>query len=216
MSKRSLKIHALPRQLKVLGWQRLLYRWSALIAATTDEGDDVPYWYGERTLTGLLGAAAWRLPRGWALEEFTGLRGKRLKTKSGRGDLWLGLGNRTYTIEAKVRWPPGNPRNAVQYARAAIMEASEQLWQLSRQYRLGTLIAVCYLVPCPMKDGPYAKRDRGADMIATVKREFRGGRWLAASYFPNYEPPTDNGRVYPGVILIGRVVSWGKNTNVGA
>jgi hypothetical protein len=177
--------------------------------ATADNGDDVPYWYGERPLTGLLAAAAWKHPRGWALEEFAGLRGKRLRTKSGRGDLWLGLGNKSYTIEAKVKWPQSGAGYAVQYARSALNEARKQLWKLSRQYRLGTLIAICYLVPCPMKDGLYANRDKVNDIMTAVKRKFSGKRWLVASYLPNHELPVDSGRVYPGVILIGRVVSWG-------
>lgn len=210
MTKRSFQIHALPRRLSAAGWDRLLERWSGLLSyATADDGNDVPYWYGERPLTGLLAAAAWKQPRGWALEEFAGLRGERLKTKSGRGDLWLGLGQQSYTIEAKVRWPQSGAGYAVGSACAALKEARKQLWKLSRPYRLGTLIAICYLVPCPTKDGPYGRRDKVAEMIAALTTKFHGKRWVVASYIPNYDPPADNGRVYPGIVLIGKVISWG-------
>lgn len=208
MSRSSLKIHSMPARLKAAGWDRLLKRWSALIAYATEE-DDVPYWYGERSLTGLLAAAAWKLPRSWSLEEFTGRRGKRLRTKSGRGDLWVGLGKQAYTIEAKVKWPPSGSGYAVQYARGGLTEARKQLWKLSSQYRLGTLIAICYIVPCPTKNSPFAKSARVKEMIATVAQKFSGKRFIVASHFPGYELPEEDDRVYPGVILVGRVVSWG-------
>ncbi len=36
---------------------------------------------------------------------------------------------------------------------------------------------------------------------------------MVASYYPHWDPPKDDHRrIYPGIILIGRVVSWGKNS----
>src|SRR2546426_9391436 len=75
------EIHALPDDLRRAGWESLLRRWSNLITYTTageeDDEDDVPYWYGERPLTGLLAAAAWRHRQGWSLEEFAGRRDRK-------------------------------------------------------------------------------------------------------------------------------------------
>ena len=211
------EIHALPDVLRRAGWQSLLRRWSSLITYyISDDGDDVPYWYGERPLTGLLAAAAWRQRDGWALEEFTGRRGKRLATTSGRGDLWLGLGPRTYTIEAKLKWPSSGADQALKYARAGLTAAVEQLRKLSASYRAGTLIAICYLVPCPMAGRTHATTSRQAEILAAVKRHFVGSRSIVASYYPHWDAPEDdNRRIYPGVILIGRVVSWGRNPGGG-
>jgi hypothetical protein len=216
------EIHALPDALRRAGWESLLRRWSGMIITYTTSGDedvedDVPYWYGERPLTGLLAAAAWRQRgSGWSLEEFAGLRGKRLKTTSGRGDLWLGLGSRTYTIEAKVKWLSSGADQALKDARAALTAARKQLWKLSASYRSGTLIAICYLVPCPMANQADATPPRQGEILAAVKRHFAGSRSIVASYYPHWDPPEDeDGRIYPGVVLIGRVVSWGTNPDGG-
>jgi len=59
-----------------------------------DPKNDIAYWYGERAISGLLASAAWMVRDGWSLEEFTGQRKKgRRKNASGKGDLWLGVGN---------------------------------------------------------------------------------------------------------------------------
>jgi hypothetical protein len=213
ITRNTFEIHALPDALRKAGWQSLLQRWSSMItSATSEDEDDVPYWYGERPLTGLLAAAAWRQRGGWALEEFAGRRGKRLKTTSGRGDLWLGVGPRTYTIEAKVKWLSSGADHALKYAREALTAAREQLWKLSASYRDGTLIAICYLVPCPMAGRAYATTSRQVEILSAVRRHFVGSRSIVASYYPRWESAEDDdGRMYPGVILIGRVVSWGQN-----
>ena len=220
VTEKRFEIHALPDALRAAGWESLRQRWSSLITYSTadddEREDDVPYWYGERTLTGLLAAAAWRRRDGWALEEFAGRRGKRLRTTSGRGDLWLGLGPQTYTIEAKVKWLSSGGEQALKVARAGLKAAAEQLWKLSAAYRSGTLLAICYLVPCPMGGRAYSATAKQVEVVSRVRRTFVGSRSMVATYYPRWEPPEDDeGRVYPGVILIGRVVSWGKNSRGG-
>jgi hypothetical protein len=70
-----------PRRWREAGWAKLLVTWAGLIerydgASDTDQRlKDVAYWYGERALTGLLAAAAWRTNKyWWSIEEFTGKR----------------------------------------------------------------------------------------------------------------------------------------------
>jgi hypothetical protein len=79
-------------------WRELLRGWGGLMDRYCEDGEDAPYWYGERALTGLLAAAAWQRKAGWSLEEFTGRR----RSGAGRGDAWIGVGADTYTIEAKA------------------------------------------------------------------------------------------------------------------
>jgi len=66
-----------------------------------NSSDEVAYWYGERALTGLLAAAAWRIKDGWSIEEFTGLRRTGERQNSGKGDVWIGIQRKTFTVEAK-------------------------------------------------------------------------------------------------------------------
>ncbi|HSQ52575.1 MAG TPA: hypothetical protein VLL94_15095 [Nitrospiraceae bacterium] len=72
-----------------------------------NSSDDVAYWYGERALTGLLTAAAWGIKGGWSIEEFTGLRRTGGRQNSGKGDAWIGIQRKTFTVEAKVIWAQG-------------------------------------------------------------------------------------------------------------
>jgi hypothetical protein len=86
-------------------WLKLFKAWADLMDRYCDaEGPDgdVPYWYGERAVTGLLAAAAWHVLGGWSLEEFLG---RRDENAVGRGDAWLGIDDSEYTIEAKATWP---------------------------------------------------------------------------------------------------------------
>ena len=66
-------------EIRTMGWDGLLQTWGRLLDAYDNlkpyyEGPcetsrDVAYWYGQRTLTGLLAAAAWKVPGGnppWA------------------------------------------------------------------------------------------------------------------------------------------------------
>ncbi len=57
-----------------LGWKGLLREWMRLFREHEGNDEDVAYWYGERALTGLLSAAAWKVQYWWALEEFVGKR----------------------------------------------------------------------------------------------------------------------------------------------
>src|SRR5574341_159087 len=121
---------------------RLLRKFAYCIKHCNDpKAKDVGYWYGERTLTGLLATAAWLLPDGWSLEEFTGQRskGKRPKVTPGRGDLWLAIGNNKFTVEAKVTWPEQleDMNKWKRRVNAKLHLAFGQLSRLSKHYRYG-------------------------------------------------------------------------------
>jgi hypothetical protein len=79
------------KQLLDLGWHRLLDKWFAYLTAWEFQEGGLISWGGERALTGLLNAAAWRVG-GQALEEYRGnRRGIADPAVAGpaRGDLWL-------------------------------------------------------------------------------------------------------------------------------
>ncbi len=192
-------------------WRDLLRIWERLMDAYTDPIEpDVPYWYGERALTGLLAAAAWQVSDGWSLEEFLGARQSAEKSGAGRGDLWLGFGRTTaYTAEAKVVWPQENSEAALGQIQAALVRAAGQLCALGDEFRVGTPIALCYVVPdldaSRWSESP-AELER---LFTSVGDSFAGRETLIATYRPPLaKPPVFKGRCYPGLMLIGRTAEW--------
>ena len=59
-------------------WEKVLESWLDLVKKYENrmgqKEQDFCYWYNERPLTGILGAAAWVLKDGWSLEEFVAKR----------------------------------------------------------------------------------------------------------------------------------------------
>jgi len=124
-----------------------------LYISSPDNGEiDVPYRYGERALTALLSAAACRLEGGWALEEFSGERGEGVAHSSGRGDLWCGIGEAVFTIEARIHWPQLDIESAIKGRKEKLTIAKKQLQSLAKEYKLGDPYSVCSVVPGPRKE----------------------------------------------------------------
>lgn len=167
---------------------------------------DTGYWYGERALTGFLAAAAWSLPRGWSLEEFTGLRMRGKIKGSGRGDIWLGIGKKSYTVEAKAVWPGSNLENAINGAEAKLSEAAIQLRQLHKAYRVGQPVAICYIIPALNSKGRFADSATINEFFMKMPRQFSDSRTAVASLWYEKNPPSYNGRIYPGVVLVARLI----------
>lgn len=87
--------------------ESILRSWIACIEHYIDiwQGEDLPYWYNERSNVGLLAGAAWRA--GWiALEEYQmGKHGANSdEVIGGRNDLCLANSHLEYYIEAKVAY----------------------------------------------------------------------------------------------------------------
>ena len=85
-------------------WLQLLKTYETY-ETKSDDDSDLAYWHGERPLTGLLAAAAWKIS-GWSLEEF-GVRRKGPNSDhatEGRCDLQWGLQESQTTVEAKIAW----------------------------------------------------------------------------------------------------------------
>jgi len=182
----------------------------AALAVRLEDYDSPPtdtgYWYGERALTGFLAAAAWSLPRGWSLEEFTGLRMSGKKKGSGRGDIWFGIGKKSYTVEAKAVWPGSNVDNAIKGAEAKLSDAASQLRQLHKAYRVGRPVAVCYIIPDLNSKGRFADSATIREFFMKMPRQFSDSRTAVASLWYEKNPPRYNGRIYPGVVLVARLL----------
>lgn len=177
---------------------------------------DLAYWYGERTLTGLLSGAIWRM-RGerWALEEYKSLRYAGRKQKGDRGDLWFGVTKEgSYTVEAKL-YEESSPKilddknwlcGKIQ---AKLDEAFEQLANLKPLYRVGCPMAVCFVVPYFLKEN-FSQYNMGTFFrrIARFDGWRRSETMVGAFWYQQGGLPcldnTDSPRKYylaPGVIV---------------
>lgn len=172
----------------------------------------MPYWYGERSLTGLLTAAAW-LAGGKALEESGASRGPARKPRAGRIDSYVVLDRIWYQIEAKVEWPsklgPDGLRYALTYIDRALRAAEAQLESPTEEYWGSRGLALCYVVPELYWSPKHSIPPRSTFLSDLVAR--LGRRSLLASYKPplGQKPwtATPRRRHYPGFLLVGRL-SW--------
>lgn len=196
-------------------WRILLKEWLELIhiysAQPINTERDVPYWYGERPLTGLLAASAWRLENGWALEEFSSLRGEEAENNTGRVDLWVGIGDNTYTMEAKLTWPEGDLNSAISRVNRRLNEARDQLLNIGQDYRQGLPVSVCYVVPWPKIEQPEVEIPRYIGLLKDLVNCFQAERCATALFIPGGEIPKEDGRAYPGVAMIARIEKWNNN-----
>lgn len=192
-------------------WSRIMRCLGRFLDDYNDPPRDAAYWYGERALTGLIAAAGWKL-NCWSLEEFTGVRWKGQKEKTGKGDAWVESGSTTFTIEAKVRWPRDTSiKSWENSADGAIEEATQQLKDLDPDYKKGSIkAAVCYLVP----QIHITKFSQNKKDVLEAFKSFpgtdHGAELFATSYWYPKNPPAskspDDGKlyVYPGLVVVAR------------
>jgi len=185
-------------------WEKLLNKWIKLINKMDEElgSNDVPYWYGERALTGLLASAAWGLSGGWSLEEFIAKR--RTKNKNGRGDLWLADNTAKVTMEAKVVYPKRDVNSAIIKIENALDKASQQLMKLDSEYRVGVPFSVCYVVPNPLEKVYLEQGKSDESLLDLIYDHFVIMSVAIAIYDTSDKQIKDDGRIYPGIVLIAR------------
>jgi hypothetical protein len=216
-----LAIHRLDPRLRKGGWARLLRTWATTMDAwcrvNRASGEhDLPYWYGERPLTGLLASAAWTLRGGHALEEFATVRGPIRRAGAGRIDAYIVLNKVWYQIEAKMAWPTDTSAKGTQRAISrvshALSQAADQLDDVDKTYYGNWGLAVCYVVPGIVwpKRSP---KPPAVSLLRDLARRYTQRRMgIVACYTP---PPWANlvdagtkreaRRSYPGVLLLARV-----------
>lgn len=185
---------------------RLFSTFGDYLSRYNDPPADAGYWYGERALTGFLAAAAWSLPKGWCVEEFTGLRHQGRAKGCGRGDLWVGVGREVYTIEAKVVWPGGSLASAKKTIENSLGKAARQLKQLEDSYREGKPVALCYVVPDLDRNGRFSDLSTINKFFTDLPDVFADRSTVVGSFWYRSMPPRYGGRDYPGVAIVGRVL----------
>jgi hypothetical protein len=181
-------------------WLPLLRQFSKHLNWCTSK-DDLSFWYGERALSGFLAASAWALPNGWSLEEFTGLRVNGSKQSAGKGDIWIGIGKKTFTVEAKIIW--GCSDGLAAKIRAELRKAGDQLDKLDPTYQDGIPTAVCYVVPELTATSSYATNGHLDFLLETIPAELATSKRVVASFtFNRKSVPCYNGKLYPGIIVV--------------
>ncbi len=197
-------------RLQCMGWRRLIHKWAGLLDAWENTANDLAFYYGERALTGMLAAAAWQLSGGRALEEFSALRtrkGSGIKSKAGRGDLWLFLAKKWFTIETKVLWPGSYGKKTIRAINGELDTARSQLRKLDRAYRDGYPVAICWVVPELSITGRWSTNEAIDRFFSQIIEELADEKTLVASYRPSRERrqvALNKRKLYPGVILVGR------------
>lgn len=192
-------------------WRALLHEWGRLMEGYCRfHRADAPYWYGEIPLTGLLVAAAWRLPDGWALGEFSAPRKQGDKRIWGAADAWLGQGEASWcAVEAKLpQIFTIDLEDATRTTRYNLDLAKEALASLEPEYRGEHPIAICYVVPNLLQDGRDTTPERIQALFEGLAAHFRNERSMIAIYRPPGDGyRIDEGRVWPGVVLVGEAVA---------
>jgi len=118
--------------------------------------------------------------------------------------MWLGIGDAGYTVEAKVIWPSTNWNLAVRNARAELDAAGKQLNEIEDTFRCGAHIALCYVVP----EFPIERVEGQRQFFSRVAARLKSKLGLLATYRRLAEVPEYKGYRYPGVLIVGEVVSW--------
>ncbi|MDT7041770.1 hypothetical protein [Candidatus Nitronereus thalassa] len=199
-------------------WVFLLEAFRNLLSDYDVPPNDVGYWYGERALSGLLCVAAWKLEDGWGLEEFTGFRNISEKKTVGRGDLWISIGKKKdLTIEAKALWPTGNPKIVVKSVLKKLDEAGKQLDSLERSYRNGPKkTEICYVIPEFKEYGAINDPLKIREWFITLSELLELEKVSIGAFWYEDNPPYDDEKIYPGVLIISRTLPWKSNVRVKA
>ncbi len=189
-------------------WDAPLRQWFTILdeyeAAQSAPGEpDVAYWYNERATLSTLAGALWR-SGALVLEEYRTRRGGNGPDgTSGRADLWCRYEGSDYTIEAKQDAKmsyPATPASLAPWAAAQLTWASAQC--SSDNFGGKTRLALVFMVPsllaAPTDDVLVALSGAAEQLEADLK----------ATYLKTAAPRSPiNGRHFPGVILLGRLVT---------
>jgi len=150
------------------------------------------------------------VPQGWSLEEFTSRRNVGNRNSAGRGDLWIGFGERkVFTIEAKIVWPAGGGvEETVKMVRREMGKASEQLKNLDKGYREGIATTVCYVVPELLQSSSSENPQILKNYFTKVPQSISKGKAFVGSFHYESSCPAYEKKLYPGVMVIVEFLKW--------
>ncbi len=165
--------------------------------------NDNPWWYNERATLSCLAAAAW-INDGVALEEYCTIKGKHSNPKSGRCDLFLGIGDESFDCEAKQVWCAigRTAGSGISIAEAGLDDACIDARKLKKEKtrRLGLCFAVPYL---PIRDKDFIEEQLKLWLRDLQEIDYSCIAWAfpEKSRYSLYR-----GEYYPGVVLMVKEV----------
>ena len=196
----------------------ILDRWRELVSelARKWDGDDVPWWYRERTAVGLFAGAIWKYFRkGFALEEYTTDKKKSGGRRQGRGDIWFSLdGEKEFVAEAKLIEPRLNFRKPLceklkKLLKSARSDSKESSRYGTKAQRVGMMFVA-----------PYSKSRPTSESIARFIEELEKVSKSAARAwtFPEFSLESnckEKGKIYycPGIALLIKPVRHQNRKN---
>ncbi len=196
-------------------WLSLLDHWCAVLNQYLDgmEGDDLPQWYNERSHTGFLTAAVWRMG-GIAVEEFSTFREHNNsrngeESSLGQCDLYFSLENLDCVVEAKREWVSDYTKEDAQRIKARLREATRQLRAIPKGERAEDGVALCWAIPWLR-----ASSNKERSFLMDFSAQFLGQSNLVGVYYvdPSRRKIAESrhekeGRTYPGIILIATALN---------
>jgi hypothetical protein len=184
-------IVAKPRLPAGRAWEKLIQKWGYLLdeyerLASADGAPDVAYWHHENTITGLLTTAAWQIG-GAGIVQFSTGRVYEAPEESGIGfgDAWIGVGERWYTVEAKLCWRPADIDSFLKLAAAQLETLPPESYQNTER------LAVCYCVPCRSQRTTGIPATKLAEDVARRRRDAD----LVVAYEAVGAPPSHRARL---------------------
>lgn len=196
-------------------WEKLVKAWGVVLDRylQQERESDIPYWNTERSLTGFLAAAVW-ISGGVALEEYATDRheenhdDQRATVSKGRCDLYIHLEDLDCAIEAKQDWPSDSSEENINRIRQQLKEADGQLDTLPKDEDQASIgMAICWAVPILASD----TQNEDVVLRQLAKSLKESADIVAIYHVPREEresladkDPDNDGRRYPGVILVGR------------
>lgn len=168
------------------------------------EDEDNFWWYNERATISSLAAAAW-LSNAIALEEYATRKGKPEEEANGRCDLYIGLKDEGFAIEAKQAWCPigKGAKNGLKNASDGLLLAIKDARKLASDE--GNRFGVCFMVPyLPKNQEPNIDKllEGWLKNIESLDNSFIA--WAFPEKARGHISP--NGRIYPGVVLLAKKI----------
>ncbi len=169
------------------------------------EQQDNLYWYNERATISSLAGAVWRCG-GFAQEEYSAIKGKGNKARTGRVDLYFHFNNTDVVCEAKQLFlylPEYNKKDLKQCIEASLAWAKKDLNEtaLGAEYQdFG--IALAFIVPY---------KHENEDIQVTKKQLAQAVKELDCSFYVSLEVEGKpmiggSGHEYNHVLLVGTII----------
>ncbi|GAB5561826.1 MAG: hypothetical protein SynsKO_34730 [Synoicihabitans sp.] len=198
------------------GLRPALEEWIVLngaIAKCWTEVEDVPWWYNERALLGVLAGAIWRTG-GLAFEEYTQRKLTRNDRKDvgGRVDLWFSTkSGREFRAEAKkTEIPITQSADQLEKLNAVMAEAVDDAGRNPSDGGDTTRLAIAFASPfLTKKTDPKMLQSRVNDFLELFDDvDYDAIAW----FFPKMKrlPVSESDHVTPGIVMWMKVVKRGR------